>query len=129
MTNITLLMSGGVDSLCGLLKLKKIYSKVTPLFIATGINYNDQEYLAFMKILKNLGISSYEVENFTFIKQWEKENSEVPFRNLTFLIAAAKREKDIAICIEEGTEINESKDRSYKFWKSFSTLLLFIYFA
>lgn len=119
-----LLFSGGVDCLASFVKLKGEVD--TLLFVNLGHKYAWEEYRAARRLAYSLRCGDKFVSVPWLLPDGvEKDNAEIPMRNLLLVQAAAYFGDQIFVSIESGTEQNESNDRSVEFFHKLQGLYKF----
>ena len=109
------LASGGVDSLTTMLMLKQRQEEFEALFVDLGHRYREAEWEAVNNLVFDLKIvlNSLTLED---IGKFEKENAEIEYRNLVLIISALWKGADkVYLSVEQGTSVNESRDRDEEF--------------
>lgn len=110
------LFSGGVDSLTTTLMLQKAKREFKVMYVDMNHLYAAQELRAVYDLVDmlNLRLEKFEVEG---VNKYENLTTmEIPYRNdLLIMLAALSGGEEIFLSVEQGSEVNISKDRSEEF--------------
>lgn len=128
-TDAILLVSGGLDSWATHWLLQESDKPHKLLFVNLGCAYQSKELRAVNSLRERLGCA-VRIVDFPSIGRYEKQNAEIPQRNLMLAQIALLEFPDanrIYLAIQKGETVNESNDRSPVFFRRASSMLSHLY--
>lgn len=112
-----LLFSGGIDCLASYAMLEGEVDAL--VYVDMGQKYGDVEANAALAVAGALGDSDkMSISTVMTGTRIEKDNAEIPMRNLLLVLLAGFHGNEVVVSIESGTDDNESKDRGAGFFKA-----------
>jgi 7-cyano-7-deazaguanine synthase in queuosine biosynthesis len=97
------------------------------LYVDLGTKYSEIEKVRLSILVSYLGIEKPLIEvPLSFVKDFEKGNGEVPYRNLLLITVAKMFGDEVVLSVEEGTQVNESNDRSDAFFNKVNDIFSYL---
>jgi len=112
-TKPVLMMTSGIDSICtGVLLSDSI--QILPVYFTGVSKYAEAERFALEKMLEWLNIGEVIFDNSLRLKSRELPGGFIPYRNLLFMLQAAKYGTEIIIGYVDGDNVNDNNPEAHK---------------